>query len=138
LEQGRGAGDRGNQESSGAVNDLLIGPGVNQRAKTRYREIAMSKKPTKVMSLAAALAALPGVASLLSPVASAKPVDPGTPLSTRGNQSEDARPNVLMAVGKDLLGMIVKKGGNGIVTADHYSHASHASHESHASHYSGR
>jgi hypothetical protein len=34
--------------------------------------------------------------------------------------------------------MIVKKGADGVITADHYSHASHASHESHSSHYSGR
>jgi hypothetical protein len=46
--------------------------------------------------------------------------------------------DVLMSVGKDLLGMIIKKSADGMVTADHYSHVSHASHSSHSSHYSGR
>lgn len=97
----------------------------------------MSKKPIKLISLAAALAALPGAAMLLSPAAYAKPSDPGTVEGVMGTRSEDARPNVFMTVGRDLLGMIVKKGADGIVTADHYSHSSHASHASHSSHYSG-
>lgn len=95
----------------------------------------MSKKPIKLISLAAALAALPGAAMILSPAAHAKPSDPGTAEGTIGIRSEDARPNVFMTVGKDLLGMVVKKSAAGIVTADHYSHSSHASH---SSHYSGR
>lgn len=98
----------------------------------------MFKKPTKLISLVAALAALPGAATLLSPAAHAKPDDPGAGDSVRSNRSENARANVFMAVGQDLLGMIVKKSDDGMVTADHYSHSSHASHESHSSHYSGR
>ena len=98
----------------------------------------MSKKPIKLMSLAAALAALPGAAMLLSPAANAKASDPGAAESTVGTRTNDARPNVFMAAGQDMLGMITQKGADGIVTADHYSHASHASHESHSSHYSGR
>jgi hypothetical protein len=97
-----------------------------------------SKKPIKLVSLAAALAALPGTAMLLPPTADAKSSDPGMAEGVVGNRSADARPNVFMTVGKDLLGMIVKKGADGIVTADHYSHSSHASHSSHSSHYSGR
>jgi hypothetical protein len=98
----------------------------------------MSKKPIKLLvSLAAALAALPGAAGLLSPAADAKPSDSSRAEGVMGSRSEETRPNVFMTVGKDLLGMIVKKGANGIVTADHYSHSSHASHSSHSSHYSG-
>ena len=98
----------------------------------------MSKKPIKLVSLAAALAALPGTATFLSPAADAKPTDGGRRKVWRAARSEDVQPNVLMSVGKDLLGMIVKKGADGMVTADHYSHVSHASHSSHSSHYSGR
>jgi hypothetical protein len=95
----------------------------------------MSKKPIKLISLAGALAALPGAAMILSPAANAKASDIGTAEGAIGTRSEDARPNVFMTVGKDLLGMVVKKSAAGIVTADHYSHSSHASH---SSHYSGR
>jgi hypothetical protein len=99
----------------------------------------MFKRPIKLISLASALAALPGAAALLSPTADAKPSDRGT--AERVASNRDERPNLFMAVGKDLLGMVVRKGSDGIVTADHYSHSSHASHESHSSHsshYSGR
>jgi hypothetical protein len=95
----------------------------------------MFNKPVKLISLTAALAALPGAAMLLSPAANAKPNDPGTAEGVISTRSADEWPNVFMRVGKDLLGMIVKKGSDGIVTADHYSHSSHASH---SSHYSGR
>jgi len=97
----------------------------------------MFKRPIKLIGLASALAALPGAAALLSSAADAKPSDPGTAEGVASRRSEEARPNVFMAVGRDLLGMIVRKGSDGIVTADHFSHSSHASHESHSSHYSG-
>jgi hypothetical protein len=74
----------------------------------------------------------------LSPAADANPNKVGTAESLAGTRSEGVQPNVLMSVGTDLLGMIIKKGADGMVTADHYSHASHASHSSHSSHYSGR
>ena len=97
----------------------------------------MPRKPVKLLSLAAALAALPGTAALLSPAtADAKASDPSTAQGVMGERRGE--PNVFITVGKDLLGMIVKKGVDGIVTADHYSHSSHASHSSHSSHYSGR
>jgi hypothetical protein len=111
-----------------------------EEAKSK-REHQMSKKPIKLISVAAALAALPGTATLLSPAADAKPNDAGTSENVTNNRSGEVQPNVLMSAGKDLLGMIVKKGADGVITADHYSHASHASHESHSSHsshYSGR
>ena len=101
----------------------------------------MSKRPIKLISVAAALAALPGTATILSPAADAKLNDAGTSEGVTSSPREDVQPNVLMTAGKDLLGMIVKKGADGMVTADHYSHMSHASHESHSSHsahYSGR
>lgn len=98
----------------------------------------MSQKPIKLLSLAAALAALSGTATLLPPPADAKPSNPGNAGGLRDGRSEDARPNLFMSVGKDLLGMIVRTSADGLVTADHYSHSSHASHSSHSSHYSGR
>jgi hypothetical protein len=98
----------------------------------------MPKKSIKLVSLAAALGALPGTATLLSPAADAKPNDAGTAEGIASRRIDDARPNVLMSVGKDLLGMIVRKGVDEMVTADHYSHVSHASHSSHSSHYSSR
>jgi hypothetical protein len=93
----------------------------------------MSKKPIKLVGLAAALAALPGTATILSPAADARPNDAGAAEGVAGTRSEDVQPS--------LLGLIIKKGADGVVTADHYSHVSHASHESHSSHsshYSGR
>src|ERR1700730_7792898 len=98
----------------------------------------MSKKPIKLVSLAAALAALSGTAALVPPAADAEPSDPGKLEGVVDGRGEEVRPNVLMSVGQDLLGMIVTTGADGIVTADHYSHSSHASHSSHSSHYSGR
>ena len=101
----------------------------------------MPKKSIKLVSLAAALGALPGTATLLSPAADAKPNDAGTAEGVASRRIDDARPDVLMSVGKDLLGMIVTTGADGMVTADHYSHyshSSHASHSSHSSHYSSR
>jgi hypothetical protein len=47
-------------------------------------------------------------------------------------------PNVFMAVGSNLLGLIASTAADGTVVADHYSHSSHASHSSHSSHYSSR
>jgi hypothetical protein len=101
----------------------------------------VSKKPIKLVSLAAALAALSGTAALVPPAADAKPSDPSKSERITDSRSEDVQPNVLMAVGKDLLGMIVTTGADGMVTAQHYSHyshSSHASHSSHSSHYSSR
>lgn len=97
----------------------------------------MSKKPIKLISLAAALAALSGTATLSPPPADAKPSTPSKAEGVTDSRAGDVRPNVFMTVGKDLLGMIVRTSADGIVTADHYSHSSHASHSSHSSHYSG-
>ena len=94
----------------------------------------MSKKPIKLMGLAAALAALSGITALLPPAADAKPTNAE---GITSGHARDVRPNMFMSVGKDLLGMIVRKNADGMVTADHYSHSSHASHSSHSSHYSG-
>ena len=98
----------------------------------------MSKMP-KFVSLAAALAALSGTATLLPPAVDAKPSTPEKAEGMTDGRGGDVGPNVFMSVGKDLLGMIVTTGADGIVTADHYSHyshSSHASHSSHSSHYS--
>ena len=97
----------------------------------------MSKKPIKLMGLAAALAALSGTTALLPPAADAKPTNPSNAEGITNGHARDVQPNIFMTVGKDFLGMIVRKNADGMVTADHYSHSSHASHSSHSSHYSG-
>jgi hypothetical protein len=98
----------------------------------------MSKKPVKLVSLATALAALSGTTAALPTVADAKPDNSNKAQRARDRLTDDAQPNVLMSVGKDLLGMIVTTGQGGTVTAQHYSHYSHSSHSSHSSHYSSR
>ena len=98
----------------------------------------MSTKPIKILGLATALAALSGTAALVSPAADAKPSDAASPDALKVATGDDVQPNVLMSVGKDLLGMIITRGADGMVTAQHYSHSSHASHSSHSSHYSSR
>lgn len=94
----------------------------------------MSRKPIKLVSLAAALAALSGTTALLPPAAVAKSTDPSNAEGITNGHARDVRPNMFITVGKDLLGMIVRKNPDGMVIADHYSHSSHASH---SSHYSG-
>jgi len=101
----------------------------------------MSTKPIKILSLATALAALSGMAAIVSPAADAKPSDAASPDALKVATGDDVQPNVLMSVGKNLLGMIITRGADGTVTAQHYSHyshSSHASHSSHSSHYSSR
>jgi hypothetical protein len=48
----------------------------------------------------------------LPSTADAKPSNPGKSDDATGPR-EDVQPNVLMSVGQDLLGMIVKKGPDG-------------------------
>jgi hypothetical protein len=98
----------------------------------------MSTKPINLISLAAALAALSGTSAVMSSVADAKPADVTKPDGMNEGRGEDVRPNVLMSVERDLLGMIVTTSSDGMVTAQHYSHYSHSSHSSHSSHYSSR
>jgi hypothetical protein len=98
----------------------------------------MAKKPTIVLSLTAALAALSGITA----------VDPAPAVAnTRGSdeavtpqgRTNTGKANVFMPVGKDLLGLIVTTSEDGTVVAQHdshYSHSSHTSHSSHRSHYS--
>jgi len=98
----------------------------------------MSTKPIKILSLATALAALSGTAAIVSPAADAKPSNAASPDTLKIAPGDEVQPNVLMSIGKDLLGMIITRGADGMVTAQHYSHSSHASHSSHSSHYSSR
>jgi hypothetical protein len=93
----------------------------------------MSKKPLKLVSLASALAALSGVAGLMSTPADAKVNTPGAADALKSDRANGPQPNVFMSVGQDLLGMIVTKTPDGAVLADHYSHSSHSSHSSHYS-----
>jgi hypothetical protein len=101
----------------------------------------MSKKPIKLVSLAAALAALSGAAGLVPSPAEAKVSNADTTDTFKDTRADGPQPNVFMTVGNDLLGLIVTKAADGTVLAQHYSHyshSSHASHSSHSSHYSSR
>jgi hypothetical protein len=93
----------------------------------------MSTK-SRVLSVAAALGALPGLAALAADQAQAK-----APESTLTNPSEpklQGRPNTFATIGSDLFGFMVTRASDGAVLASHAAHASHASHASHHSHYS--
>jgi hypothetical protein len=96
----------------------------------------MPNKSPKIVSLAAALAALTHGASSVATSAEAK-ADRG---GVSDHESDAVRShgtalNRLITTGDDLLGFIVTDLPDGTVVAQHYSHASHASH---ASHYSSR
>jgi len=43
---------------------------------------------------------------------------------------------MLLPVNDGLFKFVLRRGENGVMVADHYSHSSHASHGSHRSHYS--
>jgi hypothetical protein len=98
----------------------------------------MAKKRPHILSLTAALAALSGATAMNATVAAANTSDPNEPKATQSGHVAKGEPNVFMSVGNDLLGLIVTKGADGTVVADHYSHYSHSSHSSHSSHYSSR
>ncbi len=94
----------------------------------------MPKRFPKVLSLTAALAALSGTAAVAAVPPTAEPPDQDRTDSARNVVTAKGEPNVFMSVGDDLLGLMVTKGADGTVVADHYSHVSHASHSSHSSH----
>jgi hypothetical protein len=98
----------------------------------------MSKKPIKLISLAAALAALSGTVGLVPSPAEAKVRNGDTADTLKDMRTDGPQPNVFMTVGNDLLGLIVTNAADGTVLAQHSSHYSHSSHASHSSHYSSR
>jgi hypothetical protein len=91
------------------------------------------------MSISAAIAALAGAtgANATMPAASYNPATEKAGAIENGRVAK-VEPNVFMSIGNDLLGLMVTKGADGTVVADHYSHYSHSSHSSHSSHYSSR
>jgi hypothetical protein len=97
----------------------------------------MAKRLPKILSLAAALAALSGVTAVNSTPAAANTTSTDEAGTTQSSPIASAEPNVFMSVGSNLLGLIVTTAADGTVVADHYSHVSHSSHSSHRSHYSG-
>jgi hypothetical protein len=98
----------------------------------------MPSKPPKIMSLAAALAALTGTGAAVSAPADAKTAEPRVADATDAKPVSGLEPNRIVSVGEDFLGFIVTDLADGTVLAQHYSHYSHSSHSSHASHYSSR
>jgi hypothetical protein len=95
----------------------------------------MPKRTSKIMSLAAAIAALAGTTATVSEAQATSPRESAAPDAA---QSSDLIPNLTLSVGQDLLGFIVTKSGDETVLAQHVSHMSHSSHASHASHHSSR
>jgi len=98
----------------------------------------MSNTPPKIMSLAAALAALAGTSAIVSDRAEAKTTAAMEYTTPDAGPVSDLRPNRIVSIGKDFLGFIVTTAADGTMLAQHYSHTSHASHSSHSSHYSSR
>jgi hypothetical protein len=98
----------------------------------------MQKRSRAILPIATALAAL-GTSVAPSPAGATTSQEADAAMTAPGAQSNrSARPNVFVPVGEDLLGLIVSRGQDGTVLANHYSHVSHASHASHHSHYSSR
>jgi len=93
----------------------------------------MANKSPKIMSLAAALAALTATAAVISSPADATTASPRESTAPDAGQTSDLVPNQIVSGGKDLLGFIVTKAADGTVLAQHVSHVSHSSHSSHAS-----
>jgi hypothetical protein len=98
----------------------------------------MSSTSPKIMSLAAALAALAGTSAIVSDRAEAKATSPTDATTPDTRRPTDLTPNQIVSVGEDFLGFIVTTAADGTMLAQHYSHVSHSSHSSHASHYSSR
>jgi hypothetical protein len=96
----------------------------------------MPNKPSKIMPLAVALAALTGTSAIASDPAEAKAPNPDESNSPDTMQISGRTPNRLLSVGEDLLGFTVSTAADGTMVAQHESHVSHASHSSHSSHYS--
>jgi hypothetical protein len=97
----------------------------------------MAKKLPGILSLSAAIATLSGVTAL-SPTPATATTSSADQTGVIQQGQAKGEPNVFMAVGSDLLGLIVSRSAEGTVVAQHYSHSSHASHSSHSSHYSSR
>ncbi len=96
----------------------------------------MKRTPLKIVSIAAALAALSGAVSTNAAEGAVNVPEANQAQNPHQDRATTVTPNVLMPVGSDLLGLVVTKGADGVVVADHYSHVSHSSHSSHRSHYS--
>lgn len=96
----------------------------------------MSRSVPKLMSLAAALAALAGASAIVSDPAEAKTTEPPNVQPSEVAKASGLNPNTIVGVGEDFLGFIVTKASDGTMMAAHTSHYSHQSHASHSSHYS--
>lgn len=91
----------------------------------------MKSKTIAILPLATALASLSGAASAHTAAVTSPELSP-TPTDAQINTAS-VKPNVVFKAGEDLLGLLVTKGDNGMVVAQHASHYSHSSHASHAS-----
>jgi hypothetical protein len=124
--------------SSGRINQKIIGSEVDFRLSLNFGQVLMAKKLPTILPLAAAIAALQGLSAITPTPAAASTTGIDETNATRVGPVAKAEPNVFMSIGGDLFGLIVTKGADGTVVADHYSHSSHSSHSSHHSHYSSR
>lgn len=89
------------------------------------------KKTPSVLSIAAALAALPGAVGITSPAEANTPANAAAEPSPAQKHTEAA--NAFFSVGEDLLSFTIHKSADGTIVADHRSHSSHSSHRSHYS-----
>lgn len=91
----------------------------------------MKRKPTVIVPLATALAAL-AVSS--GDAHAATPQQPSaSPESEAPTGAANQKANLLFTAGEELMGLIVSKAADGTLMAAHGSHSSHASHSSHTS-----
>lgn len=85
------------------------------------------RKTTKIMNIATALGAL------VAPAAAPALAQASTTDQAHIGRASDAKAEVKIPHGADLLSFTVHDKADGMVVAQHASHSSHASHASHAS-----
>jgi hypothetical protein len=91
----------------------------------------MTRKPTVIVPLATALAAL---AANSGDAQAATPQQPNaSPEAEAPTRATNQKANLLFTAGEELMGLIVSKAADGTLMAAHGSHSSHASHSSHTS-----
>lgn len=103
----------------------------------------MARKPTVILPLATALAALasaPGINDAVAAKPSQSDSKTGDANATAVGQAATLKPTIIFNAGEDLLALtLTEKDGRVLAQHySHYSHSSHASHASHSSHYSSR
>src|SRR5579863_9940540 len=118
--------------ANGGRQHRQMRPPIVFSASTSNGRHRMAQKLSALVSLTAALAALPGVTA---PAAASAPSTNEAAVAPQG-RTNSGNANVFLPVGSDLLGLTVSTAADGTTVAQHDSHYSHSSHASHSSHYS--